>query len=163
MTDRGGLLWSGTSAKNDRHSVTWALTFTRIFYAVVHYWSSICFSYSNMEISIHMITAKYHFKTLVCLTFLLSIATGVMRYSDMLYQIHGLVWLFIYLLPCDNKRINKNSIKICCLAWIIKYCVVWVHEHWTRLCINIYNSIVAAAKELLTGWLCVYHKTPKSF
>ena len=28
MTDRGGLLWilwSGTSAKNDRHSVTWAL------------------------------------------------------------------------------------------------------------------------------------------
>ena len=24
MTDRGGLLWSGTSAKNDRHSVTWA-------------------------------------------------------------------------------------------------------------------------------------------
>ena len=25
MTDRGGLLWSGTSAKNDRHSVTWAI------------------------------------------------------------------------------------------------------------------------------------------
>ena len=25
MTDRGGLLWSGTSARNDRHSVTWAL------------------------------------------------------------------------------------------------------------------------------------------
>ena len=25
MTDRGGLLSSGTSAKNDRHSVTWAL------------------------------------------------------------------------------------------------------------------------------------------
>ena len=25
MKDRGGLLWSGTSAKNDRHSVTWAL------------------------------------------------------------------------------------------------------------------------------------------
>ena len=25
MRDRGGLLWSGTSAKNDRHSVTWAL------------------------------------------------------------------------------------------------------------------------------------------
>ena len=24
MTGRGGLLWSGTSAKNDRHSVTWA-------------------------------------------------------------------------------------------------------------------------------------------
>ena len=26
MTDRGGVLWSGTSAKNDRHSVTWVLT-----------------------------------------------------------------------------------------------------------------------------------------
>ena len=25
MTDWGGLLWSGTSAENDRHSVTWAL------------------------------------------------------------------------------------------------------------------------------------------
>ena len=24
MTDRDGLLWSGTSARNDRHSVAWA-------------------------------------------------------------------------------------------------------------------------------------------
>ena len=51
MTDRGGLLWSGTSAKNDRHSVTWALP---ELMGISHQWDSVAFSIHLRAISQQM-------------------------------------------------------------------------------------------------------------